>query len=105
MACINRQHIRPLASLFRKAMPAPHPVRVVISGSINGDDGDCRLMTGKRGRYFSIRINKNLSADARLYVLAHEWAHALSWKKGGPDHGEAWEKAYGRVWRMVCGDD
>jgi predicted metal-dependent hydrolase len=45
---------------------------------------------------FVIEIDKALSQPVACFILAHEWAHAVSWHLDPPDriHGPAFWKAY-----------
>lgn len=59
--------------------------------------GDCdRLKDGS----FRIRIGKHLDEGGALHMLIHEWAHVLSWRDKGPDHGLRWVKAYRDVYEL-----
>lgn len=79
-------------------------VRVRISAEVPTDRlGDC---TQKKDHYL-IRLNKAVvdgSPDAVYLVLAHEWAHAISWEAGSYDHGDSWGLAIARCWRIITGE-
>lgn len=63
--------------------------------------GDCSACA-KRKRYL-IRLSRHLVdsyPDAVPLLLAHEWAHALSWGERA-DHGKRWGMAFAFVWRLL----
>jgi len=65
------------------------------------DAGDCDLING----HFYIRIDRKLCEDVAILILFHEWSHALSWKDTRRhDHGQAWGKAYSKVWSRWVGE-
>jgi len=69
------------------------------------NDGDCELVH-KEGKtpYFVIRVNKELPDEAKMYVLLHEWAHALSWGSEShriQAHGPEWGIAMSRIWQQL----
>ena len=72
------------------------------------DDGDCELVR-KEGKtpHFVIRVNKELPHEAMIYVLMHEWAHALSWGSESHRiraHGPEWGIAMSRIWQQLLED-
>lgn len=72
------------------------------------DFGDCSLVA-KPGRrpYYSIRVNRELAEDTQLFVLLHEWAHALSWGTESHRvraHGPEWGLAMSRIWQALMED-
>lgn len=53
--------------------------------------GDTTLLGKRASRHFLIRVNRDLDLTAALFVLAHEWGHALGWHleaDRGPQHDE-----------------
>jgi predicted metallopeptidase len=70
--------------------------------------GDCSLVA-REGKtpYYAIRVSSDLSEEAQVLVLMHEWAHALSW---GTDshrvraHGPEWGLAMSRIWQGLMED-
>jgi len=72
------------------------------------DFGDCSLVV-KVGQapYYSIRVNRELRDDAQIFVLLHEWAHALSWGTESHRvraHGPEWGIAMSRIWQALMED-
>jgi len=74
-----------------------------------GDDvhGYCSLSTqGKSPRYL-IRVSAELSDETQVYVLIHEWAHALSWASDSHrirHHAPEWGLAMSRIWQALKED-
>jgi hypothetical protein len=95
------RHLRVLA-------PPVWPVRVRCLRLPEDTEGDCLLCVPKgKSPYYAIRVNSRLSPDTQVYVLLHEWAHALSW---GSDshriraHGAEWGIAMSRIWQALLED-
>lgn len=82
-------------------LPLKYPVTVKrISGL--ADAGDCSL----HNKHFYIRINSELSWDASILILIHEFAHCLSFRvreNVKEAHGDRWGKAYALVYRAWLG--
>ena len=54
-------------------------------------------------RRFQIALNSQISTQARLDALVHEYAHALAWHAGGAtadDHGIHWALEFTRAYRV-----
>jgi len=74
----------------------------------DGTHGDCALIA-KNGKppHFKIRVCAKLPEEAQVFVLLHEWAHAMSW---GSDshriraHGAEWGIAMSRIWQALVED-
>jgi hypothetical protein len=79
-------------------------VKVRITSAVPDDVlGDCT----QRKDHYLIRLNKTTvenSPDAVYLVLAHEWAHTLSWSDSAFDHGDSWGIAYAKCWRVITGE-
>lgn len=87
---------------LRETVRPRHPVRVRVCELEPDLAGDCDLIEGKRGdRRFVIRINEAVDETAKVLMLLHEWAHAISWHAPGPDHGKAWGRAFARCYRVI----
>jgi len=73
-----------------------------------GDHGDCSLVSKDGGQpHFRIRVAKALPEEAQVYVLLHEWAHALSWGSESHRiraHGPEWGIAMSRIWQALVED-
>lgn len=48
-----------------------------------------------------MRLSAGMDASIAPEVVAHEWAHAMSWRSSRIDHGAAWGVAYSRCYRVV----
>lgn len=96
--------LRAIRRMLIQALPPRHPVKVRRCKLPDGDLGDCALIGDGEDRRFHIRIHRDLGDVAALFVLAHEWAHALSWGRDREDHGDAWARAHARVWRVIADD-
>ena len=97
---------RRASRLLRRRVPAALPVKVRWL-DLDGDYGDCSLVR-KPTPHFLIRIDRTLGNESALMILAHEWAHAVSWTAEHleiADHGPEWGIAYARVWRALVGED
>lgn len=77
------------------------PFRLVLR-DVPGELGSCTR--GRAGR-FTITLAAGLTSaypSASVLLLTHEAAHALTWSaRGQSDHGPAFGRAYGRVWRFL----
>jgi hypothetical protein len=84
--------------------PDGRSVKVRITKAVPEDSlGDCT----QRKDHYIVRLNKTVveeSPDAIYLVLAHEWAHTLSWEAGAYDHGDSWGIALARCWRVIAGE-
>lgn len=89
---LTTKRLRRCARYLREHCPADaaiHVRRVRLDGVL----GDCGF--GKRG--YIIRLDNRLPWFAAYMVLAHEWAHAISWHAPGPDHGSAFGRGMAKV--------
>ena len=73
-----------------------------------GAHGDCALVAkdGETPR-FRIRVDRAIAEEAQVYVLLHEWAHALSWGSESHrirHHGPEWGIAMSRIWQALVED-
>jgi hypothetical protein len=89
------------AKSFLKGMAPPrYPVRV-SRVRLTENAGDCDLI---RKRFY-IRVDNRLCEDTAILILLHEWSHALSWHDSKRfDHGQAWGKAYSKIWSKWVGE-
>ncbi len=94
--------IRDAAALLRQKCPAPLPVRILRPKLSSDHAGWCSLRDATKTlpNRFQIEICKTVSHGTAIFVLIHEWAHALSWDEDRR-HGDRWGKAYARCWRAV----
>lgn len=92
-----RKKVWDQAILDLKAMASIGPVSVRRVAMPDNDFGYVR----KNGRGFDIRVATGLTMTHSLYVLTHEWAHAMVWsiyKRRDSSHtahfGIAWAETY-----------
>ena len=52
---------------------------------------------------FVIRIDNDVDPDHATELMAHEWAHCLTWGAEG-DHSDEWGAAYARCYRLLFED-
>jgi hypothetical protein len=50
---------------------------------------------------FYITIDNRLQYESKCNVLAHEWAHVITWETDTDDHGDTWATAYGKCYNVV----
>jgi len=103
-----RCEFRSLTRELRVLTPPVWEVRVRRTALPEGTQGDCslRMRKGEEPHYF-IRVSADLGPEAQVYVLLHEWAHALSWGSESHrirDHGPEWGIAMSRVWQALLED-
>jgi hypothetical protein len=104
-----------VVELLHEALPAKHPVDVQLGWVNNYNLGEC----SRRGSHFRIRVSSRQPEWFAIETLVHEWAHALSWdayknvpywpwapaaEYQSPVHGDAWGRAYSKVYRAVFFD-
>lgn len=91
--------------LMRSLLPADDDkyIRVRITDEVPDD----RLAdTSKTELYYLIRLNKEKvtnSPELAFTLLAHEWAHVLTWGTSHP-HGDEWGIQMARCWRLISGE-
>lgn len=61
--------------------------------------GDCDLA----GRRYKIRVNNRYDFSTQLFVLRHEWGHAVVWTsdEAQDEHGPLWAVAAGEAERLM----
>lgn len=97
-----RQYIRQL----RECLPTSYPVEVrrIDASRLPFSLGDTQLVGSKRRR-FLIRISKDLEWNLSLWVLGHEYAHAMTWQVPSTiepdDHGPIFWQAKGRAFAAM----
>ena len=94
---------------LRRELPPILPIEVRRSRMRPKDHGDCDVLRRADGTpyKFRVRINSRLDAEAALHVLAHEWAHALSWSSDSTriaEHSPEWGLAMAHVWNVLGGE-
>jgi hypothetical protein len=99
----SRQKLYEAVRLLRRvALPANgYRVHVRVVPVPADRLGDCSACDKRRR--FLIRLSKDLIdnyPDAMPLLLAHEWAHTLSWGERA-DHGKRWGVAFAYVWRLL----
>ena len=52
----------------------------------------------KKGKEFDIRVDRRMSEHYALFILMHEFSHAVSWSVKENDHGWAWGEAMSQVY-------
>ena len=99
---------RNTARNLRVLVPPMWPIWVRRLTLPDEDHGDCAFVReSKKGPHFIIRLNRELSEDALIFALIHEWAHALSWGADThriADHGPEWGLAMSRIWQALLED-
>lgn len=102
-----REYVRKL----RKLAPLRKPARVVraMTPTIAHMCGQCLTMPFSNGRcsHHIIRIRPTLARPAVVDTLIHEWAHARVAERypfRTIDHGAAWAREYGRLYRLWIGE-
>lgn len=90
---------------LRVLVPPTWKVKVRRLKLPEGHHGDCALIAKPTATpYFAIRVERHLDEQAQVFVLLHEWAHALSWGSEShriDEHGPEWGLAMSRVWQAV----
>lgn len=99
---VNRTRWREAVEALRTLCPVRRYTVTVRRCKIPADDdGDCRQIAKHK---LMVRVNKNLSEPVALEVLAHEYAHALSWDiehERSVSHSPFWGVAYAECYRAV----
>jgi phage gp46-like protein len=91
---------------FRARFETLHPVKFQRT-SLGGHWGDTGVVSRGGKLYLLVRIEKRLSVEAQLLVLAHELAHCLQWRVDGQeverecDHDAEWGIAFARIWTAM----
>lgn len=101
-ATMHFSTVQDAAKALRKSVPPNLPVRIRKVPMVD-HVGMTILREGKTPHY-EIQLCTSLPENAAVLILLHEWAHALSWDKGGSDHGPEWGIAYARCWRAYIED-
>jgi hypothetical protein len=101
--------------LLHEALPAKLPIDARLGWVKKSSLGVCTCFD----THFRIRVSSRLSEWSAIEVLVHEWAHALAWdayknvpywpwapvaENQKPFHGDAWGRAYSKVYRVVFFD-
>jgi len=93
---------------LRVLAPPVWPVKVRRRKLPEGVQGDCSLVVPEgQAPHYSVRISADLPEEAQIYVLLHEWAHALSWGSESHRiraHGAEWGIAMSRIWQALLED-
>jgi predicted metal-dependent hydrolase len=90
--------LRSLSHRLRKRFPN---VRVTVR-SVKPMDG-CFAITEKDGSQYVISIDKTIPHNFAAFILAHEFAHAVSWRDTeDDDHGPAFWQAYMQCFQVYC---
>jgi hypothetical protein len=93
---------RAVVQVLKKHCPTDLPVKVRRMKIPNDRFGDCDKGDG----HYIIRISKALKEQQAIFILLHEWSHALCWNKciannhKDDDHCDYWGKAYSKVYRV-----
>lgn len=91
--------LRSAAAVLRAQCPPALPVRIRLE-----DLGDCWGDCSRGPRAFVIRLHRPSAVaypGLMAWLLAHEWAEALSWGQPGGDHSDAFGIAYARCARAL----
>jgi len=93
--------IKVIYKLLKKKLKPKYPVRLTFPKIM-----DCAGITefDSKKKTFRIKITKELSNDAAIFTLLHEWSHIISffspdWIDGG-DHSICWAIAYYQVYNI-----
>jgi hypothetical protein len=102
------KNLREVACRLREILPTVHPVkfrRRPAKDFSNDAWAQCSLIQSQDGDYyFSIIINRSLPWRMVKLLIAHEYAHALSWTVDHPnfeDHGPEFGLAYSKAYQAV----
>lgn len=104
----DRRRFFKVVRLLRLFVPPKDGRGVRVSITDMPDDllGDCL----KRKSNYLIRLNKAfVHHGGKLHsvtfmLLAHEWAHAVTWDDCSFDHDDNWGIAMARCWRVITGE-
>ena len=95
------------ARALRVLVPPVWSIKVRRCKMPDGTHGDCALVTSNPTPHYVVRVDKELDEQAQIYVLMHEWAHALSWGSESHrirNHGPEWGIAMSRIWQAFVED-
>jgi len=102
----NSTDLRVVLRQLRVLNPPVWPV--IVRRVVMDDYGDCAFVKeSRKGPHFVIRVSKSLDGMATIFVLLHEWAHALSWGSDSHrirNHGPEWGIAMSRIWQSLYED-
>ena len=71
------------------------------------DLASCDLLDSGDKHRFAISIHRDAGFQYQLYLLVHEWAHAMTWMmvdNPGTDHCELWGVAFSKAYQAVIHD-
>jgi hypothetical protein len=91
---------------LRVLCPTRYPVEVRRVRSLGDAFGDCDLAVVNRRRRFRIRLLASLDPHFQVWVLVHEWAHAMTWElthERHSDHGAHFGIAYSEAYTAIYG--
>jgi predicted SprT family Zn-dependent metalloprotease len=101
----SQKEFNKVLATLRALVPPAHPVEV-RRVKMADDWGYC-ILVAKPKKKFKIRVNKANGNEFSIWVLMHEWAHALAWTmehQRVDDHGPEFGIAYARVWKAYYGE-
>lgn len=87
-------------------MTTGHHVIIKVSAARQTKWGDFRAPFGAY-KIPRISVNRNLSQEAFLMTLVHEWAHYELWKEkfSGAAHGDAWKHRFIKLMQPFLTED
>lgn len=101
-----RKDLQQTAKLLWMLAPPPDGKQVslrIVRNLPKDRLGDCAQA---KGRYV-IRLSAEIveqQPDAVWMLLAHEWAHVLTWDNSVHNHGDAWGMAVAKAWRVITNE-
>ena len=102
----TRRAIRKVTKILSELAPPEDDLAVrvhIVRGLPKDRLGDC---CKQKDRYL-IRLCADVvdqQPDAVWMLLAHEWAHALTWHHSDKNHGDSWGVALAKTWRIITGE-
>jgi hypothetical protein len=104
----TRKYINKVSRFLRDAVPPAWPVRTrQIAVKDPREFGSCSFVDDGAESHFLIHLRKGMDDDLILFILVHEWAHAVAWtgvrQDYIEDHDAEWGVAYARCWKAVSG--
>lgn len=85
---------------LKEVLPLDYPVIIKVVKLARTTAATTLLDDNK----FIIQINSNMDETARILMLVHEWAHAMTWHDKAV-HGFKWARAYRRAYLVIGSND
>jgi hypothetical protein len=87
---LERERVRQVFRYLAAHWPAPIPVRLFIRRLALRHQNVAQLTASADGRTLILEIDARACFFHAVDVLMHEYAHAVTWRVRGSDHGAAW---------------